>query len=115
LSKAAALSIEESVPFAESLETRLANAPNTLVREPGVLPLAEDLRKMLPATIKSLKTLIHGLRSIAEEAARLADATEFGFLVDPNRQILSIGYEMSKQKTHEACYDMLASEARIAT
>jgi hypothetical protein len=70
---------------------------------------------MMPATIKGLKILIDGLHSIADEAARLADATEFGFLVDPNRQILSIGYEMSKQKTHEACYDMLASEARIAT
>jgi hypothetical protein len=35
--------------------------------------------------------------------------------VDPGRQILSIGYDMGIQKLHEACYDMIASEARIAT
>ncbi len=115
LAKAASLSLEDSISFALGLESRLANARNALVREPDVLPLVDELRKTLPPTIKNLQTLIAGLRAIADEAGRLADETEFDFLVDPNRQILSIGYEMSKQKTHEACYDMLASEARIAT
>ena len=45
----------------------------------------------------------------------MAEATEFGFLVDPGRQILTIGYDVRAQKVHQACYDMLASEARIAT
>ena len=69
----------------------------------------------MPVALQNLRALVSGLRAVSQEAARLADGTEFAFLVDPNRQILSIGYEMSKQKTHEACYDMLASEARIAT
>ena len=115
MARAASLSLEDSVPFAAGLESRLINAQNMLVREPDLLPLVEELRRTLPATVKNLRTLIAGLRAIAQEAQRLAEETEFGFLVDPNRQILSIGYEMSKQKTHEACYDMLASEARIAT
>jgi hypothetical protein len=115
MTRAAALSLEDSVPFAAGLESRLVNAQNMLVREPDILPLVEELRRTLPATVKNLRTLIAGLRAIAQEAQRLAEETEFAFLVDPNRQILSIGYEMSKQKTHEACYDMLASEARIAT
>jgi cyclic beta-1,2-glucan synthetase len=115
LARAASLSMEDSVPFAESLDARLANAQNTLVREPEVLPLVDELRKTLPVTLKNLRAIIAGLRAIALESSRLADGTDFAFLVDPNRQILSIGYEMSKQKTHEACYDMLASEARIAT
>jgi len=40
---------------------------------------------------------------------------EFAFLADPGRQILSIGYDVRALKLHEACYDMIASEARIAT
>ena len=115
LARAASVSVEDSIDFATSLDERLANAPNTLVREPDVLPLAEQLRKNLPSAIKNLGSLVSDLRTVAHEAARLADSTEFGFLVDRNRQILSIGYEMAQQKTHEACYDMLASEARIAT
>jgi hypothetical protein len=115
LGRAAELSIEDSIPFAESLDARLANAQNTLVREPDVLPLTQQLRASLPAAIQKLSALVSSLHAVAREAERLADETEFAFLVDPNRQILSIGYDVSKQKTHEACYDMLASEARIAT
>jgi hypothetical protein len=39
LSRAATLSIAESIAFAESLDSRLANAQNTLVREPSLIPL----------------------------------------------------------------------------
>ena len=38
-----------------------------------------------------------------------------GFLADPGRMVLSIGYDIRARKVHPACYDMLASEARIAT
>ncbi len=38
LSRAATLSIAESIAFAESLDSRLANAQNTLVREPSLHP-----------------------------------------------------------------------------
>lgn len=115
LGRAVTLSIEDSIPFAESLDSRLASVPNTLFQERSVLPLAEGLRKLLPGTIKNLRALVRDLRKIAETAERFANETEFGFLVDPNRQILSIGFDIGAKKTHEACYDMLASEARIAT
>ena len=36
-------------------------------------------------------------------------------LVNKDRLLLSIGYELATNKVHWACYDMLASEARIAT
>jgi len=115
MSRSASLSIHDSVAFAESLDSRLANAQNTLVHEQSLIPVASELRATLPATVKNLRALVGNLQAIAQESARLADETEFGFLVDPNRQILSIGFDMTTQKTHEACYDMLASEARIAT
>ena len=115
LGRAATISIEDSIAFAESLDSRLTSLANTLFQERSVLPLAEELRVLLPVAVKNLRALVSSLRDIAEEAARLADETEFGFLVDANRQILSIGFDMGTKKTHEACYDMLASEARIAT
>lgn len=55
------------------------------------------------------------LRDIARRAELLAEDTEFGFLVEPHRRILSIGYDVRAQKLNQSCYDMLASEARIAT
>jgi hypothetical protein len=115
MGRSTSLSILDSITFAESLDNRLANAQNTLVHEQSLIPVASELRATLPVAVKNLRALVGNLQAIAQEAARLADETEFSFLVDPNRQILSIGFDMTSQKTHEACYDMLASEARIAT
>ncbi len=70
---------------------------------------------MLPGATGKLQELVAGIRAISHDAERLAEETDFTFLADPDRQILSIGFDMGKRKVHEACYDMLASEARIAT
>ncbi len=40
---------------------------------------------------------------------------EFGFLLVKSRQLLSIGYDGPTGELHSACYDLLASEARIAS
>ena len=43
------------------------------------------------------------------------DAMEFGFLFDPARQLLSIGYQVAEGSLDPSCYDLLASEARLAS
>jgi cyclic beta-1,2-glucan synthetase len=40
---------------------------------------------------------------------------DFGFLYNRQRKLLSIGYNTSANRLESACYDLLASEARIAT
>ena len=45
----------------------------------------------------------------------MAMAMEFGFLFDPSRQLLSIGFLISKSTLDPNCYDLLASEARLAS
>ncbi len=40
---------------------------------------------------------------------------EFGFLLDPARQLLSIGYQVADGSLDPSCYDLLASEARLAS
>ena len=42
-------------------------------------------------------------------------AMEFGFLFDKQRQLLSIGYLNSESALDPNCYDLLASEARLAS
>ena len=39
----------------------------------------------------------------------------FGFLCDPVKKIFSIGYQMADQKLDPSYYDLLASEARLAS
>ena len=42
-------------------------------------------------------------------------AMDFTFLLDTERKLLSIGYRISDNKLDSNCYDLLASEARLAS
>ncbi len=110
-----ALSINEALRYAESLEARVDNAQPAFAQNAELTELAARLRAQAPAAIDNLRALTADLRSLQEETEQLAEATDFAFLVNPYRQILSIGYEKGAPHIHDACYDMIASEARIAT
>ncbi len=55
------------------------------------------------------------LDAVAEAARGMAMAMEFGFLLDPERTLLSIGYLVPEGVLDSSCYDLLASEARLAS
>lgn len=55
------------------------------------------------------------LTSLEEAARAMALAMEFGFLLDRDRKLLSIGYRVSEGTLDPNCYDLLASEARLAS
>jgi len=52
---------------------------------------------------------------IASEARTFALAMDFGFLLNPDRLLLSIGWSAAENRLDEGCYDLLASEARLAS
>ncbi len=54
-------------------------------------------------------------RQIAAGARDLALGMDFAFLIDPTRKLLSIGYSLNDRKLDANCYDLLASEARLAS
>ncbi len=53
--------------------------------------------------------------ALARRAQSLAVAMEFDFLVEPDRELLSIGYRPVERLQDPSCYDLLASEARLAS
>ncbi len=55
------------------------------------------------------------LQAIATTSESMFYAMDFGFLFDPARKLLSIGYRLSEGTLDESCYDLLASEARLAS
>ena len=55
------------------------------------------------------------LDAMAERARILAFDMDFGCLYNPEFGLLHIGYRESEQKLDESCYDLLASEARLAS
>ncbi len=60
------------------------------------------------------KELAAQLREIAEICERLVDEMDFSFLYQPRKRALSVGYDVRAGRLESACYDLLASEARMA-
>ncbi|PIT71030.1 GH36-type glycosyl hydrolase domain-containing protein [Bartonella tribocorum] len=55
------------------------------------------------------------LNRLAIAARKIAFDMKFDFLEQPKRHLLSIGYRVQENKLDENCYDLLASEARLAS
>ncbi|HEV2324020.1 MAG TPA: glucoamylase family protein [Terracidiphilus sp.] len=109
------LSISGALSFAETLDARLARSWAELSESATLAPLGEQLRAALPAAMRNLRALAMDLHAVADDADRFAQETDFSFLVIPNRQVLSIGLDAGTDRILDATYDLLASEARIAT
>ena len=59
--------------------------------------------------------LVQRLAAIAGKATRMVSEMEFGFLFEKDRQLLSIGFRVDEQTLDSSAYDLLASEARLAS
>ncbi len=55
------------------------------------------------------------LRNLATHARQLAFDMQFGFLENKDRRLLSIGFRVQENELDQSCYDLLASEARLAS
>ena len=73
---------------------------------------------VLFAAIKRSSTeamaLIRRSVAMASSAERMFYAMDFSFLFDTTRKLLSIGYRVNEGILDASCYDLLASEARLA-
>jgi cyclic beta-1,2-glucan synthetase len=74
----------------------------------------ERLLALLPDAIERASSLARDLRAIAAQAERLVAEMDFRFLLERRRKLLSVGYHVDTNSLDAACYDLLASEARIA-
>ncbi len=74
-------------------------------------PLAGALRRSASAAAG----LAEKYRRIAERAQQFSEEMDFGFLFDERRQLFSIGYSVVDGRRDNSYYDLLASEARLAS
>ena len=54
------------------------------------------------------------IEELAADCEELADM-EFGFLYDKSFNLLSVGYSVLERRRDQSCYDLLSSEARLAS
>ena len=70
---------------------------------------------MMPArAAKGALGRIKMINALADRCRQLA-VMDFEFLYDSARDLLAIGYDVSERRRDQSCYDLLASEARLAS
>ncbi len=96
------------------LESKLQDAIDRGSESAEYRQLCRKLLAQVGEAYTRCSTLLQDLNRIANEADDRFIGMDFTFLLDRRRKLLSIGYSVDEAKLHDACYDLLASESRIA-
>ncbi len=103
--------------LARALDEEIASAASG-----DIVLWAERLEKACEAHLADAHTEENGvgrlrkrLVSLRDRAHKFAFEMDFAFLLRQDRKLLSIGYRAEEHQLDEACYDLLASEARLTS
>ena len=81
----------------------------------ATLKAIQSHRRDLDGSTKEAAALVARLSILEDIARATALGMDFGFLFDHDRKLLSIGYLAAEGTLDPSCYDLLASEARLAS
>nr|MBP7687213.1 hypothetical protein [Thermoflexales bacterium] len=73
------------------------------------------LAQELSAAARAATDLLSGFQDLEQQAAQHVEVMDFRFVFDEQRQLFHIGYNVTAEKLDNNYYDLLASEARIAS
>lgn len=96
----------EEIPFFENLEIDLQNSSHETIIHMKEL--------LAPAVWQAWETL-ENADNLVERIRKLGQQMNFRFLYDSRRRLFHIGFNINDQKLDGSYYDMLASEARLAS
>ncbi len=115
LASTGALTLSNSETFYQKMEVHLLELSRQAAISEDVLALISRLRDELPVCRERAAKLASRITQIASQCDRLVEEMDFSMLVNRGRNLLSVGYNVSAEELAKSCYDLLASEARIAT
>ena len=84
-------------------------------RDEAALAWCQKLDDDLTSAHMTVVSLLLSFRNLAEQANTAVTGLDFRFLFDERRQVFHIGYNASTEHLDPSYYDLLASEARIAS
>ena len=85
------------------------------VHDSDQLARIDALIRAIQQSAAEATNLHRRLLTLAERSEEMFEAMDFGFLFDNTRKLLSIGYRATDGTMDANCYDLLASEARLAS
>ena len=74
-----------------------------------------QLTRMIEDAASAAADFLARLSRMAHTAEQIMEEMDFKFLLDRERKVFTIGYNVSSQRADNSYYDLLASEARLAS
>ena len=107
--------VETAIPRLDALRRALPTSSESDDTLAAASEFLTDLRQRLFLAVTTCKDLHRNLMDIGERAVALANGMNFRFLYDEERSLFSIGYNVGNARLDSSYYDLLASEARLAS
>lgn len=85
------------------------------VQDEAVREWCQKFKADLSSARMTIVPLLVGFQDLAEQASAAVTGMDFHFLFDERRKVFHIGYNASTEQLDPSYYDLLASEARIAS
>ncbi|MDP3919419.1 MAG: glucoamylase family protein [Candidatus Omnitrophota bacterium] len=104
------LTLAEIPALAASALHHLASDPQAAFS----IPLIKQ-KERLEVFLKKANALLSRFSALEHSCEQLVNSMEFGFLFDPVKKIFSIGFQVMEHKLDSGYYDLLTSEARLAS
>ncbi len=90
-------------------------ASERIAEHPVRLALVAQLTLAVETSAIAAKTLLSRLSRLAQKCEQVFAEMDFQFLLDHERKLFTIGYNVSELSPDNSFYDLLASEARLAS
>ena len=100
---------------ARELDAAIARASLTVASRTAADAFSTELKERITRGKQACAKLRAQLDRLGERSAALADKMNFRFLYNEDRELFSIGYNASSARLDPSHYDLLASEARLAS
>jgi cyclic beta-1,2-glucan synthetase len=98
-----------------ALRPALEKSLSTEFEQVTLLDNLDSLTNTLERGVEANNSLRARTGSLSRLCGRLVNEADFGFLFDDKLKVLTIGYNVTDSRRDESFYDLLASEARLAS
>jgi cyclic beta-1,2-glucan synthetase len=92
-----------------------ALASEALPSRDAALRELSALSSAIEQAAEAARTITSRLAKVAQTCQRIVDEMDFKFLLDQERKVFTIGYNVTEGRHDNSFYDLLASEARLAS
>ncbi len=92
----------------------LIEADLKAAHDPDDEPELQEILNCIYRASRQAQQYMLRLESLAQQSEQMAEM-DFTFLLDPAKNLFSIGFNISEHRRDNSCYDLLASEARLCS